>query len=138
MMSKLHPTVLLVDDDFAVANMYLTGLEHAGLSVTTAGSGKAALAAIAYEVPDVVVIDWNLPGMRGDELLAVLRDNPRTARLPVLFLSVFAADEVRPMRLVREERSMWLTKTKTTPARLAEHVLNALGTGRVELPQAIA
>jgi len=138
MMSKLHPRVLLVDDDFAVANMYLMGLEHAGLSVTTAGSGRAALAAIAHQVPDVVVIDWNLPGMRGDELLDLLRRDARTARLPVLFLSAFAVDEVRPIRLVAEEYSTWLTKMRTTPAQLAKHVLAALESGRTAVPQAIA
>jgi len=138
MASNLHPRVLLVDDDFAVANMYLLGLEHAGLSVTTAGSGRAALAAIANQVPDVVVIDWNLPGMRGDELLDVLRHDARTARLPVLFLSVFASEEVRPIRLVTEEHTSWLTKLKTTPAELAKHVLATLEDGRMEVPQAIA
>lgn len=139
MTRKMHPTVLLVDDDFAVATMYLLGLEHAGLSVMTAGSAKAALAAIAYEIPQVMVVDWNMPGMRGDELLAILRTEPRTAELPVLFLSAFAPDEARPLAYVGNDRAEWLMKTRTTPAQLARYVVDALDRHLLEAkPKAIA
>jgi CheY-like chemotaxis protein len=139
MSSNAHARVLLVDDDPSVAGMYVIGLEHAGLTVTTAGSGKAALAAIAHELPDVVVVDWNMPGMRGDQLLSILRGRPATLRLPVLFLSGFSPDEVLPRQRMTEIRSGWLMKTRTTPVQLARRVVAALGGGSAGAgPKAIA
>ncbi len=119
--------VLLVDDDPAVSGMYQAGLTAAGFAVTVAGSAQAALMAIRHEHPDVAVLDWQMPEMRGDELLDVLRQDADTRELRVLFLSNFPADDPlvagaivcgRPIR--------WLVKSRTTPQDLAGYIIAAL------------
>ena len=115
------------------------GLEHAGLSVTTAAGGRAALVALRREPPDAVVTGWCMPGMRGDELLAVIRSDPRTVGLPVLFLSVFDLDETRVIDQLVDDRCEWLMKTRTTPDQLARHVLAVLEANLLAAkPKAIA
>ena len=139
MTSSLHHSVLLVDDDFAVASMYALGLQHAGMSVTTAANGRAALAAIGREVPEIAIVDWNLPGMSGNDLLWLLRRDVRTMRLPVVFLSVYEPDEERALTLRADDRSEWLMKTRTTPRQLAAHVLTTLNeVAALRTPEAIA
>ncbi len=124
--------VLLVDDDRAIATMYRLGLEQRGFVVNVADSGEAALAAIEMRVPDVAVLDWQMPGMRGDQLLMLLRQNEQTRDLPVLMLSNYPGTEGRVIDVVFAAGALaWLEKVTTTPAQLAERLAQALeGEGR--------
>lgn len=99
------------------------GLIAAGYAVTTAGSARAALEAIAGEMPDVLVVDWLMPEMRGDELLELIRDDRETRGLRVMFLSNYPRDDPNVAgAVVAGEAIPWLTKSRTTPRDLAEQV----------------
>lgn len=92
------------------------GLIAAGYAVTTAGSARAALEAIAGEMPDVLVVDWLMPEMRGDELLELIRDDRETRGLRVMFLSNYPRDDPNVAgAVVAGEAIPWLTKSRTTP-----------------------
>ena len=87
-----RPEVLVVDDN-ADLRLYLTRLLEDEYAVRTATDGEDALAQIAERPPDLVLTDVMMPGVDGFELLARLRDDPRTQRLPVIMLSARAGEE---------------------------------------------
>ena len=77
-------TVLVVDDDPHIRQLLVFAFEKAGMAVREAGDGEEALAEIARAVPDLVVLDINMPRMDGLEVCRRLR---ATTEVPVLFLS---------------------------------------------------
>jgi len=80
------PLLLLVDDSEAILEM-----EQAALSrhyrISLARNGAEALARVAQERPDGILLDLSMPDMDGDEVLARLQRDPRTASIPVLIVS---------------------------------------------------
>ncbi len=85
--------VLLVEDDTDLREVVAAMLETVGLQVSSVGSAEDALEAVVADAPDLLVLDWNLPGMSGLELCKVLRADPRVQALPVLFLTAHAATQ---------------------------------------------
>ena len=78
--------VLLVDDAADIRMLVRLVLEDSGFLVEEAQDGASGLAAAAG-LPDVVLLDVQLPDVDGPELLRALRADPRTAALPVVFLT---------------------------------------------------
>ncbi|MBI5652165.1 MAG: response regulator transcription factor [Chloroflexi bacterium] len=66
-------TVLVVDDDQKLANMLRRTLTYEGFQVFTAGDGTAALAQTQAQHPDVIVLDWMMPGLDGIGVIKQLR-----------------------------------------------------------------
>ena len=85
--------VLVVDDDPNVVEVIAANLEDEGYVVETASDGPQAWARLTEDPPDVVLMDWMLPGRSGVDLLADLRADPATRDLPVVILSAKARDE---------------------------------------------
>ena len=86
-------SVLLVEDDVAISDMYATALRMAGYSVHTAADGAAGLIAAVTEPPDVVLLDIILPELDGFDVLQRLKGNSKTAKIPVLLLSNLSQPE---------------------------------------------
>ncbi len=85
--------VLCVDDDPDVrALMALVLREVGGFAVRACASGAEALAALAEEVPDLVLLDVMMPEMDGLETLRALRRHPSGADLPVIFVTARGDD----------------------------------------------
>ena len=84
---------MLVVDDNADLRLYLSRLLEDDYAVRTAIDGADALEQIEERLPDLVLTDVMMPGVDGFELLAKLRENPRTRRLPVIVLSARAGEE---------------------------------------------
>jgi CheY-like chemotaxis protein len=70
---KQGVTVLVVDDEPTVRNAIKRLLEHAGHTVDTADGGEAALELLAQKPYELVVTDFSMPGMHGDQLVARIR-----------------------------------------------------------------
>ena len=77
--------ILLVDDDEDMLAMAGRWLEKGGYNVTKATSGEDALKAIEGEKPDLVLLDYAMPGMNGPAVLKAIRSNPDTKNIPVLY-----------------------------------------------------
>jgi CheY-like chemotaxis protein len=90
--------ILLVDDSPIMLELHGRYLRNAGHHVTTVTSGQAALEAAAVQTPDLVVLDYLMPGMSGDQLLERLHEFPRTRSVPTLILT---AGEHEPTKLAR-------------------------------------
>ena len=78
-------TILIVEDEFAVARGIQYALQQEGYEVTVARSGEEGLEFGANQAPDLIVLDVRLPGMDGFEVLRRLRAGGSKA--PVLFLT---------------------------------------------------
>jgi cellulose synthase/poly-beta-1,6-N-acetylglucosamine synthase-like glycosyltransferase/CheY-like chemotaxis protein len=85
--------VLAVDDDPMMLALLREAIEGAGHTVETVGSGPEALDNLSDHLPDLVIVDVNLPAMDGFELVARLRSQPQTEALPVILLTSRVAPE---------------------------------------------
>jgi two-component system phosphate regulon response regulator PhoB len=83
--------VLLVDDDRDIREVVGAMLDAVGLTVESATSAEEALERVRASTFDLLVLDWNLPGMTGIELCRLVRRDPDLATLPVLFLTAHAS-----------------------------------------------
>jgi CheY-like chemotaxis protein/phosphoribosyl 1,2-cyclic phosphodiesterase len=89
-MERATPALILVaDDDRQVNNVVREILEAEGFSVLTASDGEAALALALRERPDLILLDWMMPGRSGLEICQVLRgeQDPRLRDVPVILLT---------------------------------------------------
>lgn len=79
--------VLIVEDDEAVATLLTYHLELEGYAVAHLTSGTDAMTAIDGFRPDIVILDWMLPGPSGIEVCRQIRARPNTATLPIIMLT---------------------------------------------------
>ena len=85
--SVVQPRVLVIEDDPGIAAVVAYQLTRAGYRVETVANGTEGLESLHREIPDLVVLDRMLPGLSGDELLKLVRGDPATGTVPVLFLT---------------------------------------------------
>lgn len=81
------PIILVVDDDLPILALMRSLLREFGFEAVTAENGRDALAEVRKRRPSVVLIDKNMPGMTGDEVIRALRSEPGFDGLPILILS---------------------------------------------------
>ncbi|MBI1356115.1 MAG: response regulator [Acidobacteria bacterium] len=79
--------ILLADDEMALRMLVRVTIEGAGVEVLEATDGEEALRLAGQEDLDLAVLDWMMPRMTGPEVAARLREDPRTAQLPIVMLS---------------------------------------------------
>jgi two-component system, OmpR family, phosphate regulon response regulator PhoB len=91
------PSILVVEDEAALVTLLRYNLEQAGFEVAEALDGEEALTAIAERIPDLVLLDWMLPGVSGIEICRQLRRGAATRNLPIIMLTARSeeADRVR-------------------------------------------
>ena len=87
-------TVLIVDDEPDIREVIRFALEKAGFRVLEAGHADDARKLIA-EQPDIILLDWMLPGRSGLELAAQLKQNPKTRAMPIIMVSARGEEEDR-------------------------------------------
>jgi DNA-binding response OmpR family regulator len=79
--------ILLVDDEESLRTAVDVVLTSKGHSVTLAESGMAALESVKKDLPDVIVCDIEMPQLKGFDVLAEMRKNPKTSGIPFIFLT---------------------------------------------------
>ncbi len=92
-----RPLVLVVEDEAAQREVLAYNLEAEGFRVTTADNGEEALLQVAEDRPDLIVLDWMLPGLSGIEVCRQLKSNSDTRAVPVIMLSA-RSEEVDRVR----------------------------------------
>jgi two-component system, OmpR family, phosphate regulon response regulator PhoB len=86
-------TILVVEDEPAIQELVACNLELAGHRTLRAESAEQALAMVREELPDLIVLDWMLPGINGVELARRLRSDKRTQAIPVIMLTARADEQ---------------------------------------------
>ncbi len=84
--------VLVVEDESAIAELISINLRHAGYEVTIAGAADQAQSEVDRVLPDLVILDWMLPGESGLALARRWRADARTRGMPVIMLTARAAE----------------------------------------------
>ena len=80
-------TILIVDDEAPIREMIAVALEMAGYECLEAGNSQEALAIIVDRKPDLLLLDWMLPGSTGIELARRLKRDELTADIPIIMLT---------------------------------------------------
>lgn len=81
------PIILVVDDDRPILALMRNLLKEFGFQAVTADTGEEALSAARQQRPALVLLDKNMPGMHGDQVIRNLRSEPGLDSIPVLILS---------------------------------------------------
>lgn len=80
-------TILVVEDEPGIQELISYGLRQAGHEIFCAGDAEQAMKIVNDVLPDLVLLDWMLPGMSGIELAKILRRTPRTKNIPIIMLT---------------------------------------------------
>jgi len=94
-MEAVKPTILLIDDDAGIRKMLGRRLERQGFRVVGAEDGEEGLRIAQEQLPDLVLLDIMMPRMKGRDVCAKLKADPKTTHIPVIFLTALGlADHI--------------------------------------------
>src|SRR6201986_4843657 len=118
--------ILLVEDDDALANVYIMRLKAEGFDVMRVANGEDALAAAKEHKPDLVLLDAMMPKVSGFDVLDILRNTPETANLKIIMLTALSqdTDKERAESLGVDD---YLVKSQVVIADVIEHIKHHLG-----------
>ena len=91
-MTTRAATILIVDDDPEVVELLGPALKAAGYKVRTAANADQAFSVLTGDMVDLLLLDYQLPGISGLKLLEILKQDPRTASLPVIMQTLRGAE----------------------------------------------
>jgi two-component system phosphate regulon response regulator PhoB len=139
----MKPKVLVVEDEEALSVLLRYNLESEGYDVETVNRGDEAEIRLKENLPDIVVLDWMLPGLSGIELCRRLRARAETERLPILMLTA-RSEEAERVRGLSTGADDYMVKPFSVPEFLArvrallrraspEQVSQQLKSGDIEL-----
>jgi CheY-like chemotaxis protein len=94
--------ILVVDDDLSIGEVLSLMLEMEGYSVVTLNSGRAGIEKIIHERPDLVLLDYFLPGEDAEEIIGKMRKKAG-ANLPIILMSASAQAERMAQKLAVNE-----------------------------------
>jgi two-component system phosphate regulon response regulator PhoB len=113
-----RPLVLVVEDEAALATMLRYNLERQGFRVEEAGDGQEALLRLGETQPDIVLLDWMLPGLSGIEVCRQIRRRPSTRDVPVIMVTA-RTEEQDAVRGLNTGADDYITKPFNMEALLA-------------------
>lgn len=139
----LAPRIAVVEDEEALSVLLRYNLEAEGYQVDTILRGDEAEIALREKVPDLLILDWMLPGVSGIELCRRLRMRAETERLPIIMLTA-RGEESERIRGLSTGADDYVVKPFSTPELLArvrailrrakpETVASILKVGDIEL-----
>ncbi len=115
---KHQPRVLIVEDEPAIAELVAVNLRHNGFQPTWAEDGEAAQRELDAVLPDVILLDWMLPGQSGVTLARKWRADARTRAVPILMLTA-RGDEPDKVAGLDAGADDYITKPFSTQEMLA-------------------
>lgn len=132
-MSKDSPTILVVEDEVAIREMLNFSLARAGFAVQEAADARQAQDVINQAVPDLVLLDWMLPGISGVDLANKIRQGNRTRDLPIIMLTARGEEESK-IRGLEAGADDYVTKPFSTQELIAriKAVLRRTGSAQDE------
>jgi two-component system, OmpR family, phosphate regulon response regulator PhoB len=95
----MNPQVLLIEDEAAIREMVSFALRRAGIDVQTAQDAQQAIERLAEQMPDLILLDWMLPGVSGLEYARRLKRDENTRLIPVIMLTARGEEDDRVLGL---------------------------------------
>lgn len=93
------PSILVIEDEVAIRDMLRLALETAEFNISEAGSTTEATLQLKKEKPDIILLDWMLPGGSGVEYIRQLKSSPETKAIPIIMLTAKAEEHNKIMGL---------------------------------------
>lgn len=118
--------ILLVEDDKALATVYISRLQLEGFDVRHVDNGENALSAAIEYRPDLILLDAMMPKISGFDVLDILRNTPQTANMRVIMLTALsqAKDKERAQSLGVDD---YLVKSQVVISDVVERIRHHLG-----------
>ena len=91
--------ILIVEDEHAIQELIAVNLEAAGHRTLRAGTAEQAFALLHQTLPDIVLLDWMLPGQSGPAIARRLRSDARTRAIPIIMLTAKSAEQDKVLGL---------------------------------------
>lgn len=110
-------SILLVEDELPILQMYEASFLRAGFTVFTATNGKQALSLAETELPQLILLDLRMPGMSGEEVLTRIRASEWGADIHVAVLTNLSRSEA-PKALQFLNVSRYIIKAHHTPSQV--------------------
>lgn len=143
MAARLGTSILVVEDEPAIQELLRLSLGEAGFDVHAVADAEGAQAEIRRALPDLVLLDWMLPGQSGLALARTLRADARTRELPIIMLTA-RGEESEKVRGLATGADDYIVKPFSVPELLArvrallrranpERVATVLSIGDIEL-----
>jgi DNA-binding response OmpR family regulator len=107
LLTTVPKRILIMDDEILVASVLQDVLKHQGYGVELASSGEAGLKALQRERPDLVLLDVNMPGMNGLDVLKQVTE--RHPDVPVIMVTA-VTDDKAVSAAMRDGAYAWLGK----------------------------
>ena len=119
--------IAIIEDDPVISQMYRMKFETDGFDVQLADNGKKGVALVEHFMPDLILLDIQMPEMTGDEALSSIRKQPWGKDIPVIILTNLGEEEA-PKSLRGLGIHSYIVKAELTPRQVVQRVKDALGT----------
>lgn len=86
--------ILIIDDDEMLINIWSLVLSKEGYEVSTARSGHEGIELAKKELPGFILLDQIMPDMKGNDVLALLKQDPATSQIPIAIASNYSENEL--------------------------------------------
>jgi len=124
--APINKKVLLVEDDEALATVYITRLEAEGFTIKRVPNGEDALSAALEFHPDLILLDVMMPKINGFDVLDILRNTPETANVKIIMLTALSQETDR-QRAQSMGANDYLVKSQVVIADVVTKIKEHLG-----------
>ena len=124
--------ILIVEDEITIRDMLRFALEPAGFEIMEAGSAKEAEQQMAKYMPQLILLDWMLPGMSGVDFASSLKNKTTTQNIPIIMLTA-KAEESHKIKGLETGADDYITKP-FSPRELIARVKTVLRRGPLVSP----
>lgn len=118
-------TILLAEDDIILSELYTERLKQEGFTVVHAGNGEEALEFVKEYNPSLIILDIMMPKMNGLDVLKSLKDNPETAKIPVIIVTALV-QEIEKLNKIMTQADAYVVKSEVLPGEIIEEVKKRL------------
>lgn len=118
--------IAIIEDDPVISQMYRMKFEADGFDVQLANNGRKGVALVEHFLPDLILLDLQMPEMTGDEALSEIRKSAWGKDIPVIILTNLGEEEA-PKRIRTLGIHSYIVKAELTPRQVVGRVKEALG-----------
>ena len=127
------PVILIVEDEPELREMLAAYLEKEGFAAITAGDGNTGLQAALANRPDLMLVDLQMPGMTGYQMVTKVRESDSWgAGVPVIFLTNVVMHSREEQKDIAATGAEYIVKSEVDPEDVVKRIRAHLATRRVE------
>lgn len=131
-MAEAGKSILIVDDDLTLREMYVERLKVEGFTVDSAKDGEEAIAKAKSGHPNIILLDIMMPKINGLDVLKTLKNDDETKDIPVLLLTALIQD-IDKTKGMSNGADDYIVKSETMPGEVIEKIKTALEKTTVNL-----